>query len=308
MSKRNLYKIAAVICAGVLLIGSCVWAKQPLVKTNIVESIENTVPKESSLNDLKVDLINYYTQGYRNVSLPGKNLINGSFANRTVFIALFKNVQDLNKNLTKVELFQQDKKISANIEAHQYGINDVFVISVCDNILPNENLHFKITAKDKDKEVSLIKNIPTEITELSTSNNVVAGSALNLNNNNYWFRLNNEKDTNTISKRDSSGTYYEYTRTIRFISTGLENTLNLDDLNLYTELENYKLSIDIKQQNINDEMEIYKQEPTTTYKEIVLTFKFYEDIDEEKSLDIIDKINKSYFNINNQYLYIKDSE
>ncbi len=308
MSKRNLYKIVAVICAGVLLICGFIWAKQPLIETPVVEDLsENTVPEESNLNNLTVNLINYYTQGYKNVSIPGKNLINGSFANRTVFVSRFKDVQDLNKKLTKIELFQRDKKLSANIEAHQYRTDDVFVVAVCDNIIPNENLHFKITVKEEDKEVVLERELPVEATALSVEEDVQAGDVLDLNNSNYWLRLDNGEDKNTISKRDSSGTYYEYTRILRFISTGT-TPLNLDLLNLYSDLEGYKLSIEVKQQNINDEMEMYSQEASTGYKEILLAFKFYEDVDEAKVLDIIDKINNSYFNINNQCLYIKDTK
>lgn len=309
--KKLAYKGIAIAVAGMLIILACFLIVKPAIDKQQPQSettTESAIPEDSSLNNLNVNLIDYYTQGYKNVSIEGNNLINGSFANRTVFCFSLTGVSDLNKMLEKIELFQGEKKLSCNVEAHQYvNSNDILVIAACDNKIENENINIKITAKDNSTNETAVlnKTLTTEKTEIPIEEKVSPGQILKVSDNGYWIRLNNDEDTNTISKQDSDGAYFEYTRTLNFISFGTNNAVNLKDLNLYTELNDYNLNIDVYQKDIDSNTQIYNQETSTGSKQIVLTFRINDTtINDETTLEIIDKINNSYFMLNGQYIYI----
>lgn len=309
--KKLAYTGIAIAVAGLLLILACYFVLLPATapkQTQDTATSESAVPESSTLNNLTLNLVDYYTQGYKNVSLQGNNLINGSFANRTVFCFTLSGVDSLNTNLEKIEIFQGDKKISCNIEAHQYlNTDDVLVIAACDNKISNENIKIKATCKDPTTNESLVieRDMATEKTEIPYFDEVAIGEILKISDDGYWFRLNNGEDTNTVSKQDSQGAYFEYTRTLNFISFGTDNAIDLKDLNLYTDLDDYELTIDTYQTDVDGNSEIYNQETSTGTKQLVLTFRINDTtINDETTLDVIDKINNSYFNINGQYIYI----
>lgn len=307
--KKIIYKlITLVITFAIIFIGVKFFVgEKNEEQKNGLEQIVETIPEGSTLNDVKLSLISTYITPYRNVNLKGNNLIDGSYANRTVFVFTVTGMKDLNKNFKSLNIYNGEDRISCDLLAYQYNEDEVIVFAACDNNITTTGLTYTITATDPStgEEQTFEKQI--ENVQVVTKEEVLAGDLLPISEENYWFRTENTTKEDMISKNGSKGPYYEYQRTLNFISFGQENDIDINKLNIVGELGyEYDTEIEVFEDE-NGEYVDYKNESTTNAKKISIIFKVYaSDMNEQVNESIIANINNSYIEYNGSKIIIFD--
>ncbi len=312
MSKKILYKILAIIIAIILIGGAVFFLKDdtttPSSPNQTSEKlVTDEIPKDSDLNNLKINLISNYVVPYRDIELKGDNLIDGSYANRTVFVFTITNVKNLNELFQTLSIYEKEKEKPCNIIAYQYNKDEVIVVTAIDNTIDIKNLVIAITVRDPKTNDNL--TITKELTEDKPilNNNIAVGDLLSVNEKSYWYRQKNDNINDQVSKNGDKGAYFEYTRTLNFLSFGDNNIIDTNKLKIVSDIPyDYEVNTYVTETKNGEHVE-YSGKNTTGEKQIIVTFKIYtESMNDSINNRILEYIDKSYIEYGKNKIYITE--
>ena len=122
--KKILYSLLSILIAFSLILVGVYFVKQndDLPSNNEVKKPvikEDVIPEESSLNDVQISLISTYTSPYKNIQIEGNNLIDGSYANITVFVFAVTGMEDLNTCFKSLKIYKDESELPCTMFARQ---------------------------------------------------------------------------------------------------------------------------------------------------------------------------------------------
>ena len=125
--------------------------------------------------------------------------------------------------------------------------------------------------------------------------------------NGFWYRAENTEGSNKVSKNNNKGPYYEYTRTLNFYTFGAENNIDIEQLKINSQIPyEYDIFISVAEKSGSEYIE-YKAENTTGEKKISVVLKIYtNEMDDTINKEIIENIEKSYFEYNGHKIHLTD--
>lgn len=313
MSKKSLYKLIVIVITIILLGGAFFFIKDD--KTEQIDTSNETerlvvdeIPKDSDLNNVKINMIANYVIPYKDTQIKGDNLIDGSYANRTVFAFTITGVKQLNELFQSLNIYENEKEIPCNIVAHQYNKDEVLVVAVMDNTIDNKNL--KVTTTIRDSKTNDNLTISKELSDEKPilNQNIAVGDLLSVNENSYWYRLKNDNVNDQVSKNGDKGSYFEYTRTLNFLAFGENNIIDINKLKVNSELPyEYEVNTYVTETKSGEHVE-YSGKNITGEKQIIVTFKVYtESMDDSINNRILEYIDKSYIEYNDNKIYITEN-
>lgn len=310
--KKILYSLLSILIAFSLILVGVYFVKQndDLPSNNEVKKPvikEDVIPEESSLNDVQISLISTYTSPYKNIQIEGNKLIDGSYANRTVFVFAVTGMENLNTCFKSLKIYKDESELPCNMFARQYNKDEVLVFATCDNVINTENMKFSMVIMDP--KIGDKMTFSRELSEhtVITPEIVTAGDLLQTSETGFWYRLPNGDVNNKVAKNGDNGLYYEYTRALKFYTFGENHDIDVNDLVLSLDIPyEYDCSITVSEKNKNEFIE-YKKENTTSEKQLNISFKIYTDnMDDKINERIIETLDESFFTYKNQKIYISD--
>lgn len=153
--KKKIIIMLEILFLIILLIASFTMLFKKDKKENSFENDKQEIQVENNL-DTMVELIYFNAFPYKKVILPGENLIDGSYGNRSIYLLEINGLDEI-KN---IEYKNEKKVFSFNNRIYKKGEN-LFVASVCDNIVnpDNKKIKVKIDGVKNNKDIIIEKNL-----------------------------------------------------------------------------------------------------------------------------------------------------
>lgn len=265
------------------------------------------IEKNNNLNKIELGLVSQYTTYYKNALIGNLNLIDGSYANRTVWIFSISNMENLPSLFKELIIYDGEQQLSIDEVAMQYNEEDVIVIAAADNIIESENFKYAITVVDpKTNEEKTFERKAKQAT-LSSADDAYNGMLINVQKDGYWVRKENGEQEDRISKNGDKGPYFEYMRTLNFYSFGKNSTIDENKIDVVIDSDlNFEYDIHISEKEGSENVD-YKHEPNIGTKTIIVTIKVYEgSLSDEENRKLISAIDRGYLEYGKSQIHLSD--
>lgn len=237
--KRKIIIMLEILFLIILLIASFTMLFKKDKKENSFKNDKQEIQVENNL-DTMVELIYFNAFPYKKVILPGENLIDGSYGNRSIYLLEINGLDEI-KN---IEYKNEKKVFSFNNRIYKKGEN-LFVASVCDNIVnpDNKKIKVKIDGIKNNKDIIIEKNL--NILKEKNNKNIVK------NQEEIYFISD---PIVSFKQNTDKSNLFQIKKQYKILSLSDKNSkIEIKDLKLNTkDLKEYKISNSIK---INDVLE-----------------------------------------------------
>lgn len=237
--KRKVIIMLEILFLIILLIASFIILFKKNNQNINIKNDKLEMQAENNVNAI-VELIYFNAFPYKKVILPGENLINGSYGNRSIYLLEINGIDEI-KN---IEYKNEKKVFSFNNRIYKKGEN-LFIASVCDNIInpDNKKIKVKIDGIKNNKDIIIEKNL--NILKEKTNKNIVKNQEeiYFISDPIVSFKQNTDKPN-----------LFQIKKQYKILSLSDKNSkIEIKDLKLNTkDLKEYKISNSIK---INDVLE-----------------------------------------------------
>lgn len=173
-----------IMCISLLLIistGVYIFTRADSIdKANVQKQEDVNKVKNNELTNKETDakLIFFRAYPYKQIYLPGENLINGIYGNRSLYIIKIDDMPEINS----IKYKNKDKTLSFN--NYLYIKNkDTYLVSVCDNIMDPKNMEIQLELDTNAGKITKIlgtDSLEEDVTKiLSSSPKITFNDSIN---------------------------------------------------------------------------------------------------------------------------------